>query len=235
MRIAVCDDNPYDIEKVERVLEKMTSFDIDYDVFQNASSLLEQLENKEFYQIYLLDIEMPEITGLQLALKIREMDLKALFVFITSYDQYMKDTFRVVTFDFLNKPLQDQELEAVIFRASEYLNLTKQNFVFSYRQNQIVLNCDEVLFIEKSGRQAIIHTGDREFKANLTLAEIWNRLDKKLFAHTHASYIINLQYIREIQRDCVILKNGRELAISRAHKQSLKEKYMTFLLEGGAK
>lgn len=56
------------------------------------------------YQLYIFDIEMSGMNGLELAAEIRKRDKKALFVFITSFSHYMKDVFDVVTFDFISKP-----------------------------------------------------------------------------------------------------------------------------------
>lgn len=111
----------------------------------------------------------------------------------------------------------------------QYLNLIKQDFVFQFRKNQFRLNCDDILYFEKKGRQAVIHTISDTYKTNMTTEELWKQLDDKVFSHIHVSYIINLGHIKAIDGDEVVLDNEERLIIARSHKQSLKEKHMEFM------
>ena len=86
-----------------------------------------------------------------------------------------------------------------------------------------------IVYFEKKGRQAVIHTISENFKANMTTEEIWKQLDDKVFAHIHVSYIINLGHIRAIEGDEVVMDNEERLLIARSHKQNLKEKHMEFV------
>ena len=230
MKIAICDDSPEAIEKVETELEKMSHKIFDYDVFFNGEELLAYAEKHGIkYNLYILDIEMEVMDGLQLAKRIRKIDSRALIVFLTSYSSYVYDVFEVVTFDFILKPISYEKLEVVIDKAKSYLQLTKQNFIFSYRQNQYIISCDEIIYIEKKGRQAMIYTEDENYHCNMTLLDIWNQLDQSVFTHVHSSIIVNLEYIREITKDDLYLKNGTNLFVSRTYKQELKEKHLYYL------
>ena len=71
----------------------------------------------------------------------------------------------------------------------------RRDFVFQFRKNQFRISCDDIVYFEKKGRQAVIHTISENFKANMTTEEIWKQLDDKVFAHIHVSYIINLGHI----------------------------------------
>ena len=157
------------------------------------------------YDLYILDIEMPGMNGLKLAKSIREKDSRALFVFLTSYTRYMKDVFDVVTFDFIEKPISDEKLLQILERAATYLNITSQHFSFGYRASRYSLKYDRILYIEKKGRQALIHTFEDVYKTNMTLEEIWKQLNPKSFVHIHSSYIINLY---NLDRDCHYAKRG---------------------------
>ena len=103
---------------------------------------------------------------------------------------------------------------------------------FSFKEkgiNQFRISCDDIVYFEKKGRQAVIHTISENFKANMTTEEIWKQLDDKVFAHIHVSYIINLGHIRAIDGDEVVMDNEERLLIARSHKQNLKEKHMEFV------
>ena len=105
--------------------------------------------------------------------------------------QYVMDVFEVITFDYISKPITVEKLESVLLKAMQYLHMIKRDFVFQFRKNQFRISCDDIVYFEKKGRQAVIHTISENFKANMTTEEIWKQLDDKVFAHIHVSYIIN--------------------------------------------
>ncbi len=120
-------------------------------------------------------------------------------------------------------------LKRALDKAVLHLGLLKQNFCFSYRQNKFVLECDDILYIEKIGRQARIHTKNKMFQANLTINDLWKQLDAEMFAHIHTALIVNLGYIKEIVQYQLVLKNDEVLYIARSHKQSIKDKHLHFM------
>ena len=98
LKIAVFDDGWTDIETLEKALDQFDQYPVDYDVFFSAEELLKyRNEHEENYNMYIFDIEMPGMSGLELAKEIRKEDAKALFVFLTGYTSYVMDVFEVVT------------------------------------------------------------------------------------------------------------------------------------------
>ena len=230
LKIAICDDSRMDVEMLEGAFDRLHQYPIEYDVYFSGKELLEyHTLHEEVYHLYIFDIEMPQINGLELAKEIRKRDAKALFVFLTSYTQYVMDVFDVITFDYISKPITVKKLESVLLKAMRYLNLIKQDFVFQFRKNHFRVSCDDILYFEKNGRQAVIHTISDTYKTNMTTEELREQLDDKVFSHIHVSYIVNLGHIRAIDGDDVVLDNGEHLLIARSQKQSLKEKHMEFM------
>ena len=184
------------------------------------------------YDLYILDIEMPGMNGLKLAKSIREKDSRALFVFLTSYTRYMKDVFDAVTFDFIEKPISDEKLLQILERAATYLNITSQHFSFGYRASRYSLKYDRILYIEKKGRQALIHTFEDVYKTNMTLEEIWKQLNPKSFVHIHSSYIINLYNLDRKDNEIAIMRNGEKLHITKGYRRELAMRHYEFV-QGG--
>lgn len=226
LKIAICDDSKVDVEQLEAVLSALCNYQIEYNVYFSASELLECKEN---YHLYIFDIEMPDMTGLELAKELRQRGSKALFVFLTGYSQYVMDVFDVFTFAYIQKPITIEKLESVLSRAVHYLEIIKQDFVFQFRRNQFRISYDDILYIEKKGRQAVIRTVTENFRANMTVNEIWEQLDSRVFIHIHVSYIINMEHLRSIEGDEAVMDNGERLLVARAHMQELKEKHMEFV------
>lgn len=233
MRIAVCDDNPKELERIKGCFCRIQGYDLVCSYFDSTSTVMEILKTENSpYDLYILDIEMPGMNGLKLAKSIREKDSRALFVFLTSYTRYMKDVFDVVTFDFIEKPISDEKLLQILERAATYLNITSQHFSFGYRASRYSLKYDRILYIEKKGRQAIIHTFEDVYKTNMTLEEIWKQLNPKSFVHIHSSYIINLYNLDRKDNEIAIMRNGEKLHITKGYRRELAMRHYEFV-QGG--
>ena len=233
MRIAVCDDNPKELERIKGCFCRIQGYDLVCSYFDSTSTVMEILKTENSpYDLYILDIEMPGMNGLKLAKSIREKDSRALFVFLTSYTRYMKDVFDVVTFDFIEKPISDEKLLQILERAATYLNITSQHFSFGYRASRYSLKYDRILYIEKKGRQALIHTFEDVYKTNRTLEEIWKQLNPKSFVHIHSSYIINLYNLDRKDNEIAIMRNGEKLHITKGYRRELAMRHYEFV-QGG--
>lgn len=233
MRIAVCDDNPKELERIKGCFCRIQGYDLVCSYFDSTSTVMEILKTENSpYDLYILDIEMPGMNGLKLAKSIREKDSRALFVFLTSYTRYMKDVFDVVTFDFIEKPISDEKLLQILERAATYLNITSQHFSFGYRASRYSLKYDRILYIEKKGRQALSHTFEDVYKTNMTLEEIWKQLNPKSFVHIHSSYIINLYNLDRKDNEIAIMRNGEKLHITKGYRRELAMRHYEFV-QGG--
>ena len=233
MRIAVCDDNPKELERIKGCFCRIQGYDLVCSYFDSTSTVMEILKTENSpYDLYILDIEMPGMNGLKLAKSIREKDSRAFFVFLTSYTRYMKDVFDVVTFDFIEKPISDEKLLQILERAATYLNITSQHFSFGYRASRYSLKYDRILYIEKKGRQALIHTFEDVYKTNMTLEEIWKQLNPKSFVHIHSSYIINLYNLDRKDNEIAIMRNGEKLHITKGYRRELAMRHYEFV-QGG--
>ena len=233
MRIAVCDDNPKELERIKGCFCRIQGYDLVCSYFDSTSTVMEILKTENSpYDLYILDIEMPGMNGLKLAKSIREKDSRALFVFLTSYTRYMKVVFDVVTFDFIEKPISDEKLLQILERAATYLNITSQHFSFGYRASRYSLKYDRILYIEKKGRQALIHTFEDVYKTNMTLEEIWKQLNPKSFVHIHSSYIINLYNLDRKDNEIAIMRNGGKLHITKGYRRELAMRHYEFV-QGG--
>ena len=228
IRTIVAEDE-YFARKV--LLKMLKELNLDLEICGEAETGTEVLALMQDHpvDIVITDIRMPDMDGLELAKEVRKRDAKALFVFLTSYTRYVMEVFEVITFDYISKPITFEKIESVLLKAMNYLNMIKQDFVFQFRKNHFRVSCDDILYFEKKGRQAVIHTLSDTYKTNMTTEEIWKQLDEKVFTHIHVSYIINLGHIRAIEGDEVVLDNEERLLIARSQKQSLKEKHMELM------
>ena len=121
----------------------------------------------------------------------------------------MPDVFEAVTFDYIKKPITEERLRLLLLKAETYLDMMDQSFFFQYRRSRYSLKFDDILYYRKTGRQAVVHTKETDYKTNMIRREIWDGLDERAFASNHGSYIVNLKYIRSIAGIELLLINGK--------------------------
>ena len=233
LNLAICDNDPTIINELEGYLDKISDITFDYDVFFSAEeSYSYKKAQKLDFDVYILDIEMGEMSGLELAKKLRKDSPHSLIIFLTSFSKYVYDVFEVVTFDFILKPISFENFSKVLHKVCDYLCMAKVNFVFGYRKNSYSIPCHSIVYIEKLGRKAFIHTNTGSiYQCNKNLDEIWLQLDKRMFASIRVACIVNLSEIIQVVRDELQLKDGNILHVGRAYRQDIKLRHLQFLKE----
>lgn len=184
---------------------------------------------KTEFDLFILDIEFPNTTGIDLAEIIRQNNLNVPIIFLTNYREYMEDVFKVHTFDFIIKPVTKENLFPVLDRVTRYLDVREERFIFSYNKISYSLNINELVYFEKSRRQVIIHSLNEDYVSNMSTTTILSKLND-CFVQVHASFIVNVKYIKEIGNNFLVLKkdnnNSIEIPMSRKYKETARDKIL---------
>lgn len=231
MRIAICDDNKEYSANLENMIENMRIRDIEVDIFDTGQNLLNYLENEErgYYQIFLMDIEMPGINGIDAAKKIREEDQNAVIIFMTSYTEYVFDVFEVQPFRFLSKPFDDEQFKNVMEAAFNYLYTNKKYLMITVDKMKIQLPCDKVMYFEGDKRRITAYTIEQQYTFYNKINDLEQKLNNSWFIRIHASYLINIDYLKELRCDLAVMINGDVLPISKRYKKCVKLEHLRYM------
>lgn len=230
IRIAVCDDDINLANAIEGDILRMDEKTLSCEVYQSGVELMRHLQGGEAeYHIYFMDIELPQQNGIETAAMIRKQDKDALIIFITDHKEYVYDVFEVLPFRFLRKPVSAQDIRRVLADAIEHLQRSEQIFFFQAGHEKYQLYCREILFFEGKGRKVIIHTKKQSYEVYDKVSDIMSRLDHSLFCRIHASYIVNMEYIRSVKSEAVGLQDGTCLPVSKRYRQDVKQTHLAFL------
>lgn len=224
MKVAICDDHPLLAEQVNHLLEEYDPFLFETYTYYSPKKLLEQIGTENF-DFFILDIEMENINGVELAKKIREKGILSPIVFLTSYKEYMEEVFQVQTFDYLLKPIDKSRLFQVLDKLKTHINKADETFLFSINKNKFRIPANHIVYFEKDKRQVIIHTLDGDYRAYMSTKKILEQLGGD-FVQIHSSFIINCTYIKELGNHFLILNDHQkaiELPISRRYKTKSHE------------
>lgn len=232
MKIAICDDDIRFAGKIEQLVKNSITIPAECDVFLSAEELLTSIEKTEDrYQLYILDIEMQEINGMEAAARIRTKDQNALLIFMTSHVEKMPEAFDVNAFHYLIKPIDERKAREVIQRAVQKLNIDRKFFTFQTGRENHVLGYEEILFFERLGRKVQIHTKESSFEYYGTLKEVLKTLAGGHFVQIHQAYIVNLDHVTALDREQVSLRDDSALPISRTYRKELLNAYQNYILE----
>lgn len=231
MKIAVCDDSHMERGHLEEVLGELSSkWILEWDTYTSGEELVEKIDiDSKKYDLFILDIEMQGINGIDLAHELFIKNRKAIFIFVTNYSQYAIQAFDLHVAAYITKPITAERLDKELTKIKPFIREFGKKFTFMSNWTEYTINCNEILYFEKIGRNLMIQTEQGEFRSNMSLKEVWNQIDEMEFAFTHRSYIVNLSKISKIAEKEVVLDDGVKVPISRSYKEDVRKQHLDFL------
>lgn len=235
IKFIICDDNQDALDKANQAVTKiMMKYETEYKVYKYTkyNSELKKLiqEDEGNTKIYILDIELPRISGLEIASEIREEDDKSLIIFVTAHSECKNDIFysRLQAIDFISKYHRYQErLEETIEHILTRIYREKAlEFTYNHTFNRVLYK--EITYIEKMSSQnkCIIHLLNKEEKyMTIPIAKLYVML-KPAFYQTHKSCIVNKENIKKIDftNQIIYFKNGDKIdLLTPGAKKGLRE------------
>ena len=212
IRIAIADDDAGMRLVMRKIIEKSGGYELVGEAV-NGSEMLE-LFDREHPQAVILDVEMPEMDGIQCAKAIQDRAPLTVIIFATGHEQYMGDAFEVYAFDYLLKPFKVERalrtLELIKMRLSgaQPAELPKRNasvkpaperLMLRHKEGVAFIDLDSILLIQREERMSVIYTEDGEkYIASDSLSELEERLPEETFFRSHKSYIVNIDHIISI-------------------------------------
>lgn len=234
--IGICDDELQMCKIIEKkihdILNKQYGDDDEYFQIQIYSSAIELLEDIKGIDVLFLDIEMPEMDGLEAGKTIKDRNPKCRIIMATSNDKRYGEAFKINAHRYLNKPLKDEDIEEALESA---LNKAVGNRTIEVFQNRIKYNIayDEILYIKSYNGYAEIYTTNNVFTKNESLDQIAEELDSRLFFRVHRQYIVGFRHVESVIKKVIRLKNGEELTISRRNLQKFEQSFVEYDLHFG--
>lgn len=213
LRVLVADDDIGMRTILRKIVERVEGFVLVAEAAdgKNALELVETLKP----DVVFLDVEMPEMSGVECARGIQDMDPGIVIIFATAHETYMGDAFEVYAFDYLLKPFKMERVIQTLERARERLmhrrgdaaktpvpsdlQAVKGRMMLRHREGVSFVDLEKILLVQREERSTVLYTTDGErYVTGDTLTEMEERLPKDAFFRCHKSYIINLSHIKDI-------------------------------------
>lgn len=230
MKIGICDDSP---EMREILKDKIIKGNyIQGNELQEFSSALEIIEKQPQLDLLFLDIEMPEMTGMELMRQHSELFSNTKVVFLTSYTDYMMDGYEVNAYRYLLKPVREDKLRELFDSLDKEKVL---NGTLEVVKNSITIELpykDIVCLAAHNNYVDVVSCNDR-WRCYKTLKELEHILPEQYFYRTHKSFIINMKWIKDIINDgkTIIMCNDEMVDVTIRNTKKFAKRYSEFMLE----
>lgn len=231
LNIAICDDKKESIEAINEELYKVASkigISIETYLYTDGKRIIELLlKNNEDIQILFLDIDMPVITGLDVAKKLRENGVDIILVFISAHEQYVFESIDYNPFKYIRKSKMREEIEITLKKA--YMRVVAENkkkFMAKTEDGEIRIDNSDIVYFEMQSRKINFVTSDgkkRTIMGRKTIKELNRELADEDFIQIHSGCIVNTKYIDEYSGHDITLDNGQQLIVSRGRIKEVKD------------
>lgn len=226
-RIAICDDGQNQIEYITSIVASWSAHEghgCEIRTFASAEAFLFEYEEDKAYDILLLDVEMKNINGIELAKRIRKDNNRAEIIFITSHFEFVGEGYEVDALHYLIKPISAEKLTQVLTKAAEKISVEPPSVVISCEGETVKLYEADIRYVESFLHYIVIHTKDKEYKIKENISVFENRVSDD-FYRVHRSYLVSLKHITRISRTSVNIGNT-ELPLSRGKYDNINRAFI---------
>lgn len=237
IRVGVCDDVQFYVEMLSSCIEdwaKQRNIHVQLEKFRSGEEVLFDLEQQGDFVAVFLDVEMDGINGMETALRLREKNRLVSIVFVSQYEQYIKEMFKVYPFQFVEKPISRQKVFKVLDQIVEEQKLFNESFTFRYNRTTFSIDLKRVLYFTSERRMIRVLMEDgREHVFYEKLDELEEILTKynHHFVRIHKSFLVNERQIEQYHSRNIVMRNGDILTISRDKRNMIIELHMKLLEE----
>lgn len=220
--IAICDDSRTDTEYAEALLKKWAKerqTEIRLKTFVSAESFLFEYEEDKTWDILLLDIEMGQMDGVEMARRVRRGNGTVQIVFITGYSDYIAEGYDVEALHYLMKPVHEQRLFAVLDRAAKKRKQEERCLNLELSGEMVRIPLHRIRYLDVHQNYVTVHAGE-DYRIKRTLSDFEKELDGR-FARASRAMIVNLKYIQRVTKAEVWLSDGTKLPLPRGAHEPL--------------
>ena len=237
LTVGICDDFPGQVELLAHYLDSPPGGD-EFDLVKatDPEDFLMKLETVR-PQLVFLDIDMGESDGISLGEKIRVLYPDTVIIYITAYEKYALEAFRVRAFHYLLKPLTREKFnrtleEAVGFIRAKVGTKPAKTFTIQTKSEINRLDYSDIFYFEKTGHRIKIHTEKRDIYYYDNLSNLLGEIDRDCFIQCHQGYVANVDKIRGFRDKTLFLDGNLKLPVSRSFIESVKEMLARKLFDG---
>ena len=212
MKVAVCDDQEIFLKAVYNEVKSLSYLEIS--LFDDSTKLAEEIKNGEYYDLFILDIEMPNLDGMELVKVIKEHIKNPVIIFLTSYTDYVYNAFEVEAFRFIPKENMKDKILSTIEEYVKELSQDKDFYEMSnVKKDKILLS--DIMYIDYRAKYISYHMKNGEVKRERKhLHTFMDNVKSEDFIFINKGTIVNMKNTKYVEGYNLMMKNMQSLPIS---------------------
>lgn len=240
MRIAICDDISHELQSLVALTHEYLSIggvDAEVVAFSHPDALLTAIESQSFH-LYLLDIVMPMVSGLELGKEIRRIDREAQIIYATTEPQFALQAYAANPVSYLIKPVDKRRLFDVLALAVAKADLAEeQTFAVKTADGLRVIRLSSIACCEYRSHAAVFSIANGEQLPSRTFRESFGEycaalLQDRRFLQCHAAFVINMRHVERFAKDGFTI-GGKIVPIASTRYSAVRDAYMDYLTAKG--
>ena len=234
IKAAFCDDDLSVLNELHVLMDNYRverNQEITYTAFHSPLELIAQIEKGMRFDILFLDVLMPGVNGIETAQEIREYDSTMKIIFLTSSAEYAVQSYMVNAYFYQLKPIWAESfyrlMDSVI---EECEKVQKRSLILKCKSGITQISLDRLLYCEVLGRTLVFHmqNGERLESAG-SMDDLNGQLEKyNNFLRVHRSYLVNMEYIKNISSKAVLMANQDEIPVPHGKCSEIKNQYLEY-------
>lgn len=239
IRIAICDDNDVTLNKLGSIVsDSFIKYTDDFKLnCLSSGALLMDKHMDEPFDIIFLDIDMPEMTGFDVARSLRDNFSLCFIIFVTSHSELVYDSMDFQPFNFIRKNCDipmEQSVENIVKKLMRHMRQNEKIVLKDDISGRCVVYFREIAYIESSRHYVLYYPVNREqpIKMRGSINECEDKYKEYDFVRIHKRYLVNLRFLSDFDgnsNEAVIGKLNKRLPLSKNYKKSVEQKYLLYL------
>lgn len=233
MRIAICDNVTECRLSVKCYAEeyfKLRHTECSIDEFQTGADLL---KSDGIYDILFLDIELGDTNGIAVAKQIQQKHKNTVILVVTAYHQYLDDAMDIQVTRYIDKPTTQNRIFSALDKAMAVIN--ESVITLHMKDSKVArLKISDIIYAEAKFKGVFIYTKETVYRIKETMEQLRSILTASCFAVPHNSYIVNMNYIRDFQRDEIALAepySNIRISVATRKQAEFKRRFLDFIGE----
>ncbi len=243
MKIAICDDDIISRELISLLLKEYITekeLDISFSVYTYGDDLLDDTRKIGGFDIYILDVMMPDMNGIELGLTLRNAGFDGKILYLTFSEDYAIDAFKAKAFNYIVKPVKKNTFFSAMDEViASVVPTAEKNLIVKTKEGSIKLSFDSILYADLNKRAITYHlVSEKNIEGTtirVTFAEaVQELLQDERFVLCGASMVVNLHHINMVENDAILFRNGSKAYIGKRICRELRTIWADFWSDGKA-
>ena len=231
MKIILCEDEKNQQEWMQEAIfewQKLSGTPVTLNIYSSGEELFFKQEEWTDADTIILDIELKEMNGMEIARAIRKLDAKVPLFFATGYEKYVFEGYEVGAVSYIMKPIDKAKLFQTLDKVKAMSAEREQCLLIEDGVEAKRIYLKDILYIESIGHYCNIITKQGTMQVREKISELVNRTEDGNFFSCHRSYHVNMAYVRRITKKDLILDNDAVIPIARGKWEEANKAFIAY-------